>query len=155
MVRADRISGIFWLCFAVLVIIQSYHLGLGTLHKPGPGFLFFWVNIVLAIMSVIVLIRAWRSKKEEGPQPAIFGTQNVSKIIFVMISLFLYALLMEIIGFIPVTLLFFIYLLGIVEKKKWFYTIFVSVVVTAISYLIFETWLQSQLPKGLLEFLRF
>jgi len=62
---------------------------------------------------------------------------------------------MEIIGFIPVTLLLFIYLLGIVEKKKWFYTIFVSVVVTAISYLIFETWLQSQLPKGLLEFLRF
>ena len=155
MVRADRISGIFWLCFAVLVIIQSYHLGLGTLHKPGPGFLFFWVNIVLAIMSVIVLIRAWRSKKEEGPQPAIFGTQNVSKIIFVMISLFLYALLMEIIGFIPVTLLLFIYLLGIVEKKKWFYTIFVSVVVTVISYLIFETWLQSQLPKGLLDLLRF
>jgi len=155
MVRADRISGIFWLCFAVLVIIQSYHLGLGTLHKPGPGFLFFWVNIVLAIMSLIVLIRAWVSKKEEGPQPAIFGTQNVSKIIFVMISLFLYALLMEIIGFIPVTLLLFIYLLGIIEKKKWFYTIFVSVVVTVISYLIFETWLQSQLPKGLLGFLRF
>ena len=155
MVRADRISGIFWLCFAVLVIIQSYHLGLGTLHKPGPGFLFFWVNIVLAIMSLIVLIRAWLSKKEEGPQPAIFGTQNVSKIIFVMISLFLYALLMEIIGFIPVTLLLFIYLLGIVEKKKWFYTIFVSVVVTVISYLIFETWLQSQLPKGLLDLLRF
>ena len=156
MVKADRISGIFWLCFAVLVIIQSYHLGLGTLHKPGPGFLFFWVNIVLAIMSLIVLIRAWMSKQgEETPLTTIFGGQNTSKIIFVMISLFLYALLMEIIGFIPVTLMLFLFLLGIVEKKKWFYTIFVSVVVTVISYLIFETWLQSQLPKGLLEFLRF
>jgi putative tricarboxylic transport membrane protein len=155
MVRADRISGIFWLCFAVLTIFESYHLGLGTLHKPGPGFLFFWVNIILAIMSLIVLIRAWVSKEEEGPHPTIFGTQNVSKIIFVMISLFLYALLMETVGFIPVTLLLFIFLLGIIEKKRWFYTIFVSIVVTLISYLIFETWLQSQLPKGLLEFLRF
>jgi len=155
MIRADRVSGIFWLCFSVLVIIQSYHLGLGTLHKPGPGFLFFWVNIVLAIMSLVVLIRAWVSKKEEGPQPSIFGTQNVSKIIFVLVSLFLYALLMEIVGFIPITLLLFIYLLGIIEKKRWLYTISVSVVVTAISYLIFETWLQSQLPKGLLGFLRF
>jgi putative tricarboxylic transport membrane protein len=155
MVRADRISGIFWLCFAVLVIIQSYRLGLGTLHKPGPGFLFFWVNIILAIMSLIVLLRAWAGKKGEGPQPTIFGGQNTSKIIFVMISLFLYALLMEIIGFIPVTLLLFIFLLGIIEKKRWFYTVFVSIVVTVISYLIFETWLQSQLPKGLLEFLRF
>ena len=153
--KADRISGIFWLCFAILMIFQSYRLGLGTLHKPGPGFLFFWVNIVLGIMSLIVLIRAWVGKKEEGPQSAIFGTQNDSKIIFVLISLFLYALLMEIIGFIPVTLLLFIFLLGIIEKKKWYYTAFVSVVVTVISYLIFETWLQSQLPKGLLEFLRF
>ena len=153
--RADRISGIFWLCFAVLVVILSCHLGLGTLHKPGPGFLFFWVNIVLAILSLIVLIRAWVSKEEEGPQPTIFGTQNVSKIIFVMASLFFYALLMEIIGFIPITLLLFIYLLGIIEKKRWYYTILVSVVVTVISYLIFETWLQSQLPKGLLGFLRF
>jgi phosphatidylglycerophosphate synthase len=125
------------------------------LHKPGPGFLFFWVNIVLGIMSLIVLIRAWAGKKEEGPQPAIFGRQNVAKIIFVLISLFLYALLMETVGFIPITLLLFIYLLGIIEKKRWFYTIFVSVVVTVISYLIFETWLQSQLPKGLLGFLRF
>ena len=155
MVRADRISGIFWLCFAVLVIILSYHLGLGTLHKPGPGFLFFWVNIVLGIMSLIVLIRAWAGKKEEGPQPAIFGGQNISKIVFVMISLFLYALLMETVGFIPVTLLLFIFILKIIEKKRWFYTAFVSIVVTVISYLIFETWLQSQLPKGLLGFLRF
>jgi phosphatidylglycerophosphate synthase len=128
---------------------------MGTLHKPGPGFLFFWVNIVLAIMSLVVLIRAWARKKGEGPQPAIFGRQNVSKIIFVLISLFLYALLMETVGFVPVTLLLFVFLLGIVEKKKWYYTVFVSIVVTVVSYLIFETWLQSQLPKGLLGFLRF
>jgi putative tricarboxylic transport membrane protein len=153
--RADRISGVFWLCFAVLMIIQSYRLGLGTLHKPGPGFLFFWVNIILAIMSLVVLIRAWAGKKQEGPQHAIFGRQNLSKIIFVMVSLFLYALFMEAVGFLPITLLLFIYLLGIIEKKKWYYTLFVSIVVTVISYLIFETWLQSQLPKGLLGFLRF
>ena len=152
--KADRISAIFWLCFAVLVIIQSYYLGLGTLHKPGPGFLFFWVNIVLVIMSLIVLIRAWVGKKEEGPQPAIFSGQNVSKIVSVLISLFLYAILMELVGFILITLLFFIFILRIIEKKGWFYTALVSIVVTVISYLIFETWLQSQLPKGLLAFLR-
>jgi uncharacterized membrane protein YeaQ/YmgE (transglycosylase-associated protein family) len=61
---------------------------------------------------------------------------------------------MESVGFILVTLLFFIFILKIIEKKGWFYTVFVGVVVTVISYLIFETWLQSQLPKGLLEFLR-
>jgi putative tricarboxylic transport membrane protein len=153
--KADRISGTFWFCFAILVMFESKRLGLGTLHQPGPGFLFFWVNALLAIMSLIVLIRAWVGKKKEGPQPAIFGEQNVKKVIYVMISLFLYALLMEPVGFIPVTLLIFIFLLGIIEKKKWYVTAFASVAVTIAAYLIFETWLQSQLPRGLVGFIRF
>ncbi len=154
MSKADRISGAFWLAFAIFIGVQSYLLGLGTLHKPGPGFLFFYTSIVLAIMALIVLVRTWTEKKTEEPV-SIFGTQNIPKIVLVLISLFLYAIFMETIGFIPITLLLFIYLLGIIEKKKWFYTIFVSIVVTVISYLIFETWLKSQLPKGLLDFLRF
>ncbi len=153
--KADRISGAFWLVFAVFIGVQSYRLGLGTLHKPGPGFLFFYTSIVLAIMALIVLVRTWTQQQTEESGVSIFGTQNVGKIILVLLSLFLYAIFMETIGFIPITLLLFIYLLGIIEKKSWFYTIFVSVVVTVIAYLIFETWLQSQLPKGLLDFLRF
>jgi hypothetical protein len=62
---------------------------------------------------------------------------------------------METLGFILVTLLLFIFLIGMIEKKRWLLTVFVSVVVTAISYLIFEIWLKSMLPEGLLGFLRF
>jgi putative tricarboxylic transport membrane protein len=153
--RADRISGIFWLLFSALVIIESYRLGLGTLHQPGPGFLFFWASIALGIMALVVLIRAWISQKDGEPKISIFGTQNTRKIILVLLSLFLYAILMETLGFILVTLLLFIFLLGIIEKKKWWFTVFVSVGVTVIAYLIFEIWLKSQLPKGLLGFLRF
>lgn len=151
--KADRISGIFWLCFSILIITLSYRLGLGTLHQPGPGFLFFWVNIALGFMSLAVLIRAWVGAAE--PPLAIFGGQNIIKISLVLLSLFLYVIFMETLGFIPVTLLLFIFLLGIIEKKRWVFTVITSVVVTAISYLIFQVWLQSMLPLGLLEFLRF
>ena len=152
---ADRISGAFWLCFSVLIIVQSYRLGLGTLHKPGPGFLFFWVNILLAIMSLAVLIRAWIRKKAEGGQPALFQGQNLSKIVFVLLSLFLYVILMETLGFLLVTFFLFIFLLGIIEKKRLGLTLFVSITVTVISYVIFDIWLKSMLPRGLLGFLRF
>jgi putative tricarboxylic transport membrane protein len=153
--RADRISGVFWLLFAIFISIESYRLGLGTLHRPGPGFLFFWTSIALGLMSLVILIRAWSSKKAGEPEVSIFEKQNTQKIIFVLISLFLYAIFMETVGFIPVTLLLFIFLLGIIEKKRWFLTVFVSIVVTVIAYLIFEIWLKSQLPKGFLGFLRF
>ncbi len=153
--RADRISGIFWLCFAILVGIASYRLGLGSLHKPGPGFLFFWTSVFLGIMSLAILVRAWPKKRTEGPEETIFGKQNTLKIVLVMTSVFLFAIFMETVGFILVTLLLFIFLLGIIEKKSWWLTLFVSALVTVISYLIFEIWLKSQLPKGLLGFLRF
>jgi len=155
MAKADRISGIFWFIFSLFVSYESYKLGLGTLRKPGPGFFFFWVSVVLGIMSLVILIRAWESKKAAESRVSIFGKLNVTKLILVLISVFLYALLIEKLGFIPVTLLLFIFLLGIIEKKRWPFTILVSIAVTAIAYLVFEIWLQSQLPKGLLEFLRF
>jgi len=153
--RADRISGVFWLLFAIFVSIESYRLGLGNLHRPGPGFLFFWASIALGLMSIVILIRAWSSKKAGEPEASIFGKQNTPKIILVLISLFLYAIFMETVGFILVTLLLFIFLLGMIERKRWFFTVFVSIVVTVIAYLIFEIWLKSQLPSGFLGFLRF
>jgi len=153
--KADRISGIFWLIFAVIVSIESRRMGLGTLHQPGPGFLFFWAGILLAIMSLIILIRARITRKKAGTRGLIFGGQKIGKIILVLISVFLYVLLMEKLGFIVVTFLLFLFLLGIVEKKDWGLTILTSLGVTVAAYLIFETALQSQLPKGILGFLIF
>ncbi len=153
--KADQISGIFWLFFSGFICVESYRLGLGTLHQPGPGFIFFWTAFVMGILSIAVLIPAWTRKKTGELEGSLFGKENMLKIIFVLLSLFLYAFFMESLGFIPVTLLLFIFLLGIIEKKSWGLTIFVSMAVTGISYLLFEIWLKSQLPKGLLGFLRF
>jgi putative tricarboxylic transport membrane protein len=153
--KADRVSGFFWLLFSVFVSYTSYKLGLGTLHQPGPGFLFFWTGIVTAILSLIVIVMSLGKRSPEETQEPIFGKRNLTKIVLVLISLFLYALFMEQLGFLLVTLLFFIFLLGAIEKKKWFFAVWVGLLVTAVSYLVFEKALQSQLPKGLLDFLRF
>jgi putative tricarboxylic transport membrane protein len=153
--KADRISGIFWLVFAVVVIIESYRLGLGTLHQPGPGFLFFWAAIMLGIMALGILMRAGVNKPSRESQILNLRKLNIGKVILVLASLFLYSLLMEKLGFILTTVMLFIFLLGVVEKKKWLFTIFTSVIVTALTYVVFEIWLKSQLPKGVFGFLRF
>ena len=155
MSKADRISGIFWLFFSGLICIESYRMGLGRLHEPGPGFLFFWTAFAMGVLSIAVIIRTWVGRKAEAPESAIFEKENALKIILVLLALFLYAFFMEALGFIPITLLLFIFLLGIIEKKGWGLAILVSIAVTAVSYLVFEIWLKSQLPKGILESLRF
>jgi putative tricarboxylic transport membrane protein len=153
--KADRISGLFWLIFSVFGSYHAYKLGMGTLHQPGPGFLFFWTGIVIGLLSLTVILRSFGKRSPDEAKGSIFGKGNVTKILLVLVSLFLYGLLMERLGFLIVTLLLFLYLLGFIEKKRWSFTVLVSLIVTIISYLVFEVGLQSQLPKGLLEFLRF
>jgi putative tricarboxylic transport membrane protein len=153
--RADRISGFFWLFFSAFVSVESYRLGLGGLHEPGPGFLCFWTGVAMGIMSVAILVRAWATREPEEAESDLFGKKNLLKVTFVLVALFLYAFFMEAVGFIPITLLLFLFLLGMIEKKKWGFAILVSVAVTVVSYLVFEVWLQAQLPRGILESLRF
>ena len=153
--KADRSSGFFWLIFSVFASYESYQLGLGTLRQPGPGFLFFWTGIVTAILSLTVILRSFGARSPDKLKESFSEKWKVSKIVFVLIFLFLYTVLMEGLGFLIVTLLFFLFVLGVIEKKRWSIAVLVSLIVTGISYLVFEVVLQSQLPKGLFEFLRF
>ena len=107
----------------------------------------------MAILSLIILSRAWAdSRREALPTKAIFGPIDFLKIALVSASVFLYALFMERLGFIPVTLILLLFLLGVIERKGITLSVFISVVVTAAAYLIFEVLLHSQLPKGFLGF---
>jgi putative tricarboxylic transport membrane protein len=153
--KADRISGAFLLLFSLFIGVESYRMGIGSLRVPGPGFIVFWTATAMGVMSMVVILRTW-SKGEEGKTgPVGFGKRKLLKIGPVVLFLFLYAFFMETLGFIPVTLLLFILLLGWVEKKNWRLVGIVSVLVTAIAYLIFDIWLQAQLPEGLFRTLRF
>jgi len=153
--RADRVSGCFWFLFSLFGSYQSYKLGLGTLHQPGPGFLFFWTGIVVAILSFIIILRSFRSLPSEEPNRTGFGKWNLRKAILVLIALFLYVGLLEPLGFLVGTFFLFIFLLGIIEKKGWRFALPASLVVTVSAYLLFEVALQSHLPGGILAFIRF
>jgi putative tricarboxylic transport membrane protein len=153
--KVDRISGSFCLIFFLFMSYHSYKLGMGTLHQPGPGFVFFWAGIVMSCLSLTVIVGSFRKHSPEDDKELLLGKGNMTKVILVLVSLFLYGLLLERLGFLIVTLLLLLFLLGVIEKKTWTFTIPVSLVVTMSYYLLFEVGLQSQLPKGLLEFLRF
>jgi putative tricarboxylic transport membrane protein len=153
--KSDRVSGSFWFLFCLFIIYLSYKLGLGTVYQPGPGFLFFWTGIVVAIMALIVVLQSFRAQAAEEVVEAPTGKRTTTKVILVLVALFLYAVLMEWLGFFIVTFFLFVFLLGVIEKKKWWFAVLVSAAVTLFAYLVFETALQSQLPKGILGFLRF
>lgn len=156
MSKADRFSASVWFIFSLLVSYFSYKLGMGSLHQPGPGFVFFWTAIIVAMLSLAVVVMSFveKSKKEEK-EGHIFRIAGVKKVALVVMALLLYTLFMELAGFIIITLLLLVFLLRVIEKKTWLLALSVGVTVTTLSYLVFETVLQCQLPKGLLEHIGF
>ena len=117
MAKADRWSGFFWIFFGLFTSYESYRLGLGSLYQPGPGFLFFWTGIVVALLALVVVVKAFMAAPEEAGE-GLFKKASVAKVVFVLLALFLYAVLIERIGFIIVTLLLFLFLLSSILSNQ-------------------------------------
>lgn len=144
---SDRWSSSLWLIFSILICIESYRLGIGSFHAPGTGFFPFWVGMVFGILSLLLLIPTFiRKRKEETISEKI----RWGSIILVLASLFIYAIVLEKLGFVVSTLLFIAALLMIIERKKWHIVAIIAILSTLAFYIVFQVWLQSNLPKGIL-----
>jgi putative tricarboxylic transport membrane protein len=151
MKKLDAWSSIFWLIISTLITIHSLKLDPGTFYNPGPGFLFFWCGVTLGTFSIIVLLLALTTKKEEASTEKVFENVNWVKIISVTLSLTIYAIIIERLGFLISTVLFIAFLLHSIGTKKWYVVIFIAFVSTFLTYAIFELWLHTRLPKGILK----
>jgi putative tricarboxylic transport membrane protein len=146
---SDRWGSSFWLIFSTLICIESYRLGIGSFHAPGTGFFPFWVGMVFGALSLLLLVLTF---VREGKRVEISEKVRWGSIILVLASLFIYAVVLEKIGFVLSTLLFIGALLIIIERKKWHIVAIIAILSTLAFYIVFQVWLQSNLPKGILGF---
>lgn len=147
MKNPDRWSSSFWLLFSIITCIESYRLGIGSFHNPGDGFLPFLTGIAFGIFSSILLIINLIKKENEDER--VFEKIKWKNVILVLVSLFIYAIVLEILGFVLSTLILIIALLRIIERRNWYIVIIIAVASALVSYAVFQLWLQSQLPKGI------
>jgi len=142
----DLVSGLFWLAVAIFAVVQGAALKLGTLNRPGPGFFPFWGGVVLGILALVLLAST------VGKRTATSWTAfKSSKLLVVMGALLGYVVLLEILGFVAVSFLFLLLLFRL-EGRGWASSALTALVGTLGSYAIFQLWLRTQLPVGLLGF---
>jgi len=122
-------------------------LSLGTPHKPGPGFQPVVLGAAfmgLALVYLAMAIPAWRTAGAPWPfrlwRRPLLGA----------VAILGYWLCLTILGFVPTTLLFLLYWLGVVERESWRRIALVSVGATAGLYLAFTWILKIRLPAGIL-----
>jgi len=102
----------------------------------------------MGILGLLVLFQSWKVKGE-GDQPLAWGVWKGRIICF--LSLVVFSLLLDTLGFILSSFLFLVFLIKFVERKSWMTAVLFSLAIALASYSLFEICLQSQLPAGVME----
>jgi putative tricarboxylic transport membrane protein len=150
----DKYTGLFLLLLGLAILYGSAKLGLGTAGSPGPGFLSFWGGAVLLVTSTIQFVSALASTKGipgEPPKP-LFERGGLRKVVYVIAALLIYTVFLESIGYIVCTFLLMFFLLAVIEARRWHVLLVETLLVTLLSYVVFEKALIIGFPRGLWGF---
>jgi divalent metal cation (Fe/Co/Zn/Cd) transporter len=82
--QRNIISSIFFLFFAILVLLNSWGLGIGHLHNPHPGFLPFWASLFLIIFCLILFEINYLNKNKKVHLADLWRSLNWRKNIIVL-----------------------------------------------------------------------
>jgi putative tricarboxylic transport membrane protein len=130
-------------------IIESSRLERTMKMGVGIGFLPFWMSVTIGSLALVLLVKILRGKMQVADKP-IFQKERVSRVTTLVVLLCGYLLLIEGIGYVPSTFLFFSATIFVLRKGRIVNTLLASGGFTLLLYAIFRLWLKSPLPTGFL-----
>jgi putative tricarboxylic transport membrane protein len=149
MQRFDRITALIFFFLSLGICAGSIPLSLGTFRHPGPGFLSFLSGIIMGTFSLILFLKNWTKGGESKKFWEV--EENKPGIISTICALILYAFLLEVLGFLFSTMIFFLLVGRFVAKQRWIVSASLSLLFSITAFVVFVVCFQSQLPRGILE----
>jgi len=151
--KADKIIGLIMLIFSGLVIEESLRMPQeGGNFEPGIRFLPFWLGVLLAILSALLMVSGWRKSAEGAARRLWPSRQAVIAIVLLVAGLAAYIAVLETLGFLIATLLFNAFLMAVVMRAPRNMTLAVAVGASLAIYVIFRILLEVPLPKNMFGF---
>lgn len=145
-------SSLVWLGIAILICIGSFRLSLGSFRNPGPGFFPFIAGLIVAVLALAIHLQSrGKDSAKETKGPLWADKKRIQKMVFTTLALLAYGVGMDYLGFLVSTFIFLAFLLRMIEPQRWSLVLLESALASGISYLIFDIWLQAQLPKGIFQ----
>jgi putative tricarboxylic transport membrane protein len=146
----ESIYCIVWLAVSLFVFLSSFHLGVGSMHNPGAGFMLFWSSICLAILAFILLVMSLAKNNNKTVNEAnLWQGLKWQNNATVVVALIIYCLALPLLGYLLSTFGLMIILFHIGKLKPWV-TILSSLLTILLSYYLFDYLLQAPLPRGIL-----
>ena len=119
--------------------------------QMGVGIAFFplSMSIVIGALAVLLLVGILKGRIQVKNKP-IFEEGGFPRVLTVVGLLLGYLVLIEGIGYVPSTFLFFAAMVFFLQRGRALHTLLTSAVCTFFLYAIFRLWLKSPLPTGFL-----
>jgi putative tricarboxylic transport membrane protein len=147
------IGDILMILVGFYVAAGAIRLGVGSVNKPGAGFIFLWLAVILAGLAVIDLVNnILENNRKSAARKPLWRGFRWGKVILVLAGVGVYAIVLDILGFILSTFLVLLFLFKVVEPFKWRDAIIGSVLTIAVVYAVFGIWLKVPFPSGILGY---
>ncbi len=145
-------SGLFFLAFGLFLGFKSLSLSVWSPFGPAEGFFPLTVAILIMGLSLIVIVRAHVSLREQRQEGRIREREKAGakgfKISAYVLLMLLYGALLEKVGFLVTSGLFLFLIIKFVEKQNWVRAVSVGTASIIISYVLFVYFLGVPLPGG-------
>jgi predicted membrane-bound spermidine synthase len=151
--RYDLISSFVFLVLGIVIAWSALQTHVGTLKDPGTGLFPLITGILMGAIAAGIFIKSWVMSVIAGREPP--GTDMRlwhNKSAATVAIMVLYAITIEWLGFLTVTLLFLFVLFKAIGGLSLRASVGGAVLTSAAAYLVFKVWLNVQLPVGPLGF---
>jgi putative tricarboxylic transport membrane protein len=157
MMKKVDIPGIVGLMLSVFIMEESWRMPVQgvvgrTTFAPWPGFLPFWVGLVMAILSILLIISTARESGDPKKKATFPRGQALIAILLFTVSMVAYIALLDVLGYLVDTLLLNIFLMRVVMRAQWKLSLWVPVVASVSLYVIFQVMLGVNLPRNMFGF---
>lgn len=126
---------------------QAWKLPLGTIETPGPGFFPFCLAGAFSIVMAVLVVRAVRRPGTDDDAP-LMQRDRRRQVVLLMAALFVYAFVLEALGFVLATFLLMVVLFRVVEPQPWIVAVGGAGASAFLGHLVFRVWLGVRLPPG-------
>jgi putative tricarboxylic transport membrane protein len=148
----DQLSSLFWLAISIFVCVEAVKSSVGSFKVPGPGFLPFWSGVILGTLAIILMVTNYLKKNGAEKRSPLWKGIKWWKVPFVLISFFIYAILLNRLGYLITTFGLMFFLLGMMGRIRLWVQLANALITAGVTYVIFSGWLSIPLPKGIFGF---
>jgi hypothetical protein len=147
MKRFERMAAIVLCAIGAAAAYLALQMGYGSARFPGPGYLPFWLAVLLLVTSALYFVSRLGFEAEGW---SLWGQRAWLRPTLSAVIMLLFTLSMGWLGFFASTFLLFLAWLIVIERERWLVVGAVSVLGTLGAYILFAVLLKVPLPKGLL-----